>query len=555
MIEFQSKASVAKSPNEQCAVESTSLSVSQQLADQYQLYQQLPDGHVQVYKLPAGIVPVLVPTNADHLKHDKGNSHQMQFQGTSQNNTSIANNASCIQARNCALVNKLSTGNAGKNEYGDSITSTNAPMVPNFNENIHSSIYDNKLAGDQKGLFVNNSIQPSHKAEDNIHTNLSDALQPSDQGLNIENMQQLPMGDTSGSLIQQSYNVSQSHLQYMSYIPENTQQTVTTLSQQITKNITTSNTSFPLLTDKKVTNYERNNETQVLPSIGTANQSVENMPSDQQNFLAPCIESQNQLQKHDALYNSNNQGYNAIGASQFIPNKIAGPVNTLQPIIDESDSQLSHTVLHNDSNLPTQKALTNLDINASQTSVVSEKQSTDPNMLRNCAISSETVQKLASKSENSSHQQLCEACGSISVVSENAAHKSSTDLHDINAKVDQMVCGGTSTFKCNSPNLSREISQPTLIAPQNTPVHPMKSYTTQTKVIEVDSIISGTIDSTLNRSCSGVGDQNEVKADEISETNIHGLSSLSVSYDKIDVLTGTSYLASKQNKDASHFLF
>merc|ERR1711994_391322 len=90
------------------------------------------------------------------------------------------------------------------------------------------------------------------------------------------------------------------------------------------------------------------------------------------------------------------------------------------------------------------------------------------------------------RAESQAHQQLCETCGSISVVSESAGHKATSDYHDNSSIAGQSICSDPNVSKCDSPNPARAISKPALIAPQNTPVHPVKSYTTQTHIIDVD---------------------------------------------------------------------
>ena len=92
--------------------------VSQQLADQYQLYQQLPDGHVQVYKLPAGIVPILVPASADDLKQDSSSLQQLQIPLQAQITSVVPNNTSSIPAMNCTLINR---SNAAEKSEGSNV--------------------------------------------------------------------------------------------------------------------------------------------------------------------------------------------------------------------------------------------------------------------------------------------------------------------------------------------------------------------------------------------------------------------------------------------------
>ena len=496
---------------------------------------------MQVYKLPAGIVPILVPTSADHLKHEQSNTHQMQLQGNSQITNTISNKSSCIPTRTCTLVNKVSS--SCKNEYGDAIKSANTPIVSNYNEDntgkeqsmihedINLSANNNQHNVDHKGLYLPQSIQPSNKTADVIHSNSLITSQPGEQGLNMEGVQQTSASETTGSRLHHSYKASHSNTQYIStaYIPDKTHQIATTLSQQVIQNMANPSSNYSLLADKNVVHSDQTNEVQFLASIGAANQKIENMSSDQGSPFAPCNESHNQLQKPDTLHHTINQGHNNICASQFISTNMPEQLNTLQQNLDEPDSQLPHTSLRKDNNIPSHIPLTQMDINAPQTVIENEKHTVEQNILRKCVIPSETTQKLSSNSENSSHQQLCETCGSISVVGENTVQTSSTDFNDDDATVRPPMCSEIDPLKCNSPHLSREISKPALIAPQNTPVHPIKSYTTQTKVIEVDGVVSGQINVTSTRSFSGTIGQIDGKEDLVAEANIQGIGGYTVS--------------------------
>ena len=70
----------------------------------------MPDGHVQVYKLPAGIVPILVPASSDELKQDSSSLQQLQIPVQAQQLTGvIPNNPSSIPAMNCAIINRPNT--------------------------------------------------------------------------------------------------------------------------------------------------------------------------------------------------------------------------------------------------------------------------------------------------------------------------------------------------------------------------------------------------------------------------------------------------------------
>ena len=496
---------------------------------------------MQVYKLPAGIVPILVPTNADHLKHEQSNSHQMQFQGNSQVTNTISNKSSCIPTRTCTLVNKVNS--SCKNEYGDVIKSANAPIVSNYNEDntgkepsiihedINLSTNNNQHNVDQKGLYLPQSIQPSNKTAEVIHSNSLITSQPGEQGLNMEGVQQISACETTGSRLHHSYKASHANTQYIStaYIPDKTQQIATTLSQQIIQNMAIPSSNYSLHTDKHVVHSDHTNDVQFLPSIGAANHNIENMSSDQGTPFAPCNESHNQLQKPDSIHHTINQGHDNTCASQYISKNMPEQLNTLQQNMDEPDSQLPHTSLRNDNNIPPNNSLTKMDINAPQTVIENEKHTVEQNIIRKCVIPSETTQISSYNTENSSHQQLCETCGSISVVSENIVQKSSTDFNDDNAAVRPPVCSDIDPSKCNSPHLSREISKPALIAPQNTPVHPIKSYTTQTKVIEVDGVVSGQINVTSTPSFSGSKGQIDAKEDLITEANIQGIGGYTVS--------------------------
>jgi hypothetical protein len=206
-IEFQSKSSLtAATCNEPCSVESPH-SISQQVADQYQLYQQLPDGHVQVYKLPAGIVPIAVPTGSDHLKQDHSNMQQNRFQGHSHNSTTIANNSSCIPAMNCTLVNKAST--ISKNEHSDTITSfsTSIPsscnedkigkLPVNLQEESNMSATGSIQGTEHKTVIINSSSQTLPNTSDIITSKDQNKIQLEEKGLPLEFLQQTSVSEST----------------------------------------------------------------------------------------------------------------------------------------------------------------------------------------------------------------------------------------------------------------------------------------------------------------------------------------------------------------------
>ena len=146
------------SVNDTSLAEATS-AVSQQLADQYQLYQQLPDGHVQVYKLPAGIVPILVPASSDELKQDSSSLQQLQIPVQAQQLTGvIPSNPSSIPGMNCALINRANT--AEKCD-GSNVAQPIHSMLPtgsNLKEEIKTSRATECSIKECKGCVAESSI-------------------------------------------------------------------------------------------------------------------------------------------------------------------------------------------------------------------------------------------------------------------------------------------------------------------------------------------------------------------------------------------------------------
>ena len=540
-IEFQSKSSLtAASNNNPCLVESTH-TVSQQVADQYQLYQQLPDGHVQVYKLPAGIVPILVPTGSDHVKQDHSNLNQTQFQGHSQNSNNIANNSSSIPTMNCTLVNK--PNNAGQLEYSDSIISFNTSVssscnedkigkLPvNFQEEISVSANGNIQGTDNRGALINTSIQSLPRTTDINNSNDQNKAQLEEKGLKMEFLPHTSVAEST--LLEHTCDPSQSHTQYLptAYIPENSQKNVATFCHQNTPNVSHTNLNTSLLANQPVVHCERAIETQYEPSMGVSNQNLDSKQSDQGTLLSQCT---------------------SHNVSKMIPE----PTTTMQPNKDDTDFPSTLTAVQKTNTSSSHVPLTQVDMNLSQVAVVSDKLYAESNATRSCLLLSEPTQKTISIPDNPSHQQLCETCGSISVVSEDAIPKPTSDFHNDKSMSEKRICSKINPLECTASNLSRDMSKPALIAPQNTPVHPVKSYTPQTQVIELDGMMSDQISSTSKSSVSGIGDKMALKKDEIHEDIASSIGGPTVSHGMIvDVFTSITSNEPKRKNETYPYLF
>ena len=431
---------------------------------------------MQVYKLPAGIVPILVPTNADHLKQESNNSPQVQLQGHSNNSNTIANNSSSIPTM---------------------IQENNDPSNKNTIQTI-----------DPKGVIMNAMIQSVTKTSEIISSNPSIL---GEKGLKIELIQKGSASESTGSLLQHPCEASQAPTQYLpaTYIPEKSQLNLSTVPPMNPQNLVNANLNSSSNVDIPASHVARTNETQILPPVGVENRIIDNIPSNQSSML--------------------------------------------QPTTNELDSQSSFAGVYKENDFASHGPLTQVEMNASQTVKVSETHLVDKNIVQPCAVSSEHRQQIASRAESQSHQQLCETCGSISVVGESAGHKTIADYHDNNAIAGQSICNDQNVSKCDSPNPARAISKPALIAPQNTPVHPVKSYTTQTHIIDVDVNKSDQITSISSSSFISMDEKMATNKEEKHEESNSCVSGHTVSGDTIDVFTET--IPMYQNGTMIHFIF
>ena len=134
---------------------------------------------MQVYKLPAGIVPILVPANSEDVKPESNNSQQLQMPVHAQVGvgSAISNNSTAIPSMNCAPVNK---------------TTNNDEMECKSGPSQLSSVVPPGLVGDgqNRGIVFHSTDENSQNpAADGIsYTNEyqvgpSEASMPSTQGL------------------------------------------------------------------------------------------------------------------------------------------------------------------------------------------------------------------------------------------------------------------------------------------------------------------------------------------------------------------------------------
>ena len=602
MIKFQSNSPQAVAGNDTSKGQTAS-TVTQQLADQYQLYQQLPDGHVQVYKLPAGIVPILVPTSSDDLKHEQANLQPLQLPVQAQVTGMISNKSSSISNMNCALMNNIksvehsegnfvlptlqttTTSSAGGDLQKNNIVS-NQPE-----DNIHNRSTESNLVNEYK---CSSATEPSIQVL-SLGTGFSDqVVSPSvDSNLRIENQADNHTSDLAcsvqhhiiehantfnqspgscplsygGKINETSYaknilthqkmqdegnqretptrpcntdvlhNTTDSAVKQMdkplqsAYIPELPQPRTSIFLQQDSESIVQTLTQSTPTFVEHPTCYNVNTQQAACPSLSRTNQVDINHP-DLNNVVTPGVESQNQYPKQ-ITNNDIDQGLDIRNSACCLSNLAAEPQKLPQsnqfsiasseiplPVAshangnmvqgeahtfntrNESVHQSTCTEFTRENNSLGNRSIKHLDMSGKHSIYPAESSLGGSNFNPDSCLLGESKPQIVPKPENVAHQQLCETCGSISVLNEGSNKRPSEDYsktsYDNSSSMVQLpeAILTNQSFDPTKPATkaipisAQEISKPILIAPQNTPVHPVKSYTTPIRFESVEDVTS-----------------------------------------------------------------
>ena len=636
-IEFQSNSPQAVATGNDAPLTQATSAVPQKIADQYQLYQQLPDGHVQVYKLPAGIVPILVPANSEDVQPESNNLHQLQIPVHAQVGVGsvISNNTTAIPSMNCASLNKTTNDDEMECKSGPSqLSSVVPPGLVGDGQNRGIVFHANdesiqNLAADGVSCTNEYQVGPSESSVSSTQVlpqaSISGQILPTNSSsLDIKvKMENLPVNTNSQTLCNLQETCSeQAHTLHEAIVPcsssYNGQSIDVDLAESIkgqshildqtSNRLTTENSNqveLPrqnvdhLFTQSQIDRNHQQLQTCHIPDINSKNVTLPAMNHPSPLLVNPMAShSVNTMQTSSHSLTITNQNIDpkniSIGGAgideiyqhqkQLINNTQEETMNTMNPSqclpsltkdkqgitlhnqysarnpdvsshVVSSGSDCRNSVerkckIRNESgrkstvvaspeqyNVLFDSSLNPVDLNISPTTVVSETQS----MVANCApgnvVATESKQSVSLNAEMLSHQQLCETCGSISLLNESSgqnsiednirggysAHPSPLLYQDdkLPKSLPTQQRFEVATAASNTmPNTFQDIGTPSLIAPQNTPVHPVKGYRTSIPLEALsDQPISTTI-MPINRLEKGILETTENKAEQRQEGNM-----------------------------------
>ena len=595
------------------------------------MYQQLPDGHVQVYKLPAGIVPILVPANSEDVKPESNNLQQLQMPVHAQVGvgSAISNNSTAIPSMNCAPVNKTTNNDEMECKSGPSqLSSVVPPGLVGDGQNrgiVFHSTDENSQNPAADGISYTNEYQvgPSESSMPSTQVlpqaSISGHILPTNSSsldikLKIENQLVKPNSQKLCSL--QETCSDQAHTLHQALAPCSSSYNAQGPDVDLTESIkgpshildqtsirfTTANSNQNadhLFTQNQIDRKDQQLQTCHIPDINSTNVTLPAMSHPSPLLVNPIanhsvntmqisshsltITNQNIDPKNvsiggagmDEIYqhqkqlinNTQEETMSTINPSQCLPsltkdkqgvtlhNQYSVRNPDVASHVASSGSDCRNSVERNckirkesgqkstvvasleQQNVLFDNSLNPVDLNVSPATIVSETQA----MVANCApgniVATESKQSVSLNAETLSHQQLCETCGSISLLNESSgqnsiednirvgynAHPSSLPYQDDKLPKSlptQQKLEGSPATSSTTPNTFQDIRTPSLIAPQNTPVHPVKSYRNSIPLETLsDQPISTTI-KPINDMEKGMLETMENKAEQRQEGNM-----------------------------------
>ena len=538
---------------------------------------------MQVYKLPAGIVPILVPANSEDVKPESNNSQQLQMPVHAQVGvgSAISNNSTAIPSMNCAPVNKTTNNDEMECKSGPSqLSSVVPPGLVGDGQNrgiVFNSTDENNQNPAADGISYTNEYQvgPSESSMPSTQVLPQEALAPCSSSYNAqgpdvdltESIKGPPhiLDQTSIRLTTANPNQNADHLFTQNQIDRNDQQLQTCHIPDInSKNVTLPAMSHPSpLLVNPIASHSVNTMQISSHSLTITNQNI-----DPKNVsiggagMDEIYQHQKQL-----INNTQEETMSTINPSQCLPsltkdkqgvtlhNQYSVRNPDVASHVSSSGSDCRNSVERNckirkesgqkstvvasleQQNVLFDNSLNPVDLNVSPATIVSETQA----MVANCApgniVATESKQSASLNAETLSHQQLCETCGSISLLNESSgqnsiednirvgynAHPSSLPYQDDKSPKSlptQQKFEVSPATSSTIPNSFQDIRTPSLIAPQNTPVHPVKSYRNSIPLETLsDQPISTTI-KPINDMEKGMLETMENKAEQRQEGNM-----------------------------------
>ena len=538
---------------------------------------------MQVYKLPAGIVPILVPANSEDVKPESNNLQQLQMPVHAQVGvgSAISNNSTAIPSMNCAPVNKTTNNDEMECKSGPSqLSSVVPPGLVGDGQNrgiVFNSTDENNQNPASDGISYTNEYQvgPSESSMPSTQVLPQEALAPCSSSYNaqgpdvdltesIKGPSQI-LDQTSIRFTTANSNQNADHLFTQNQIDRKDQQLQTCHIPDINStNVTLPAMSHPSpLLVNPIANHSVNTMQISSHSLTITNQNI-----DPKNVsiggagMDEIYQHQKQL-----INNTQEETMSTINPSQCLPsltkdkqgvtlhNQYSVRNPDVASHVASSDSDCRNSVERNckirkesgqkstvvasleQQNVLFDNSLNPVDLNVSPATIVSETQA----MVANCApgniVATESKQSVSLNAETLSHQQLCETCGSISLLNESSgqnsiednirvgynAHPSSLPYQDDKLPKSlptQQKLEGSPATSSTTPNTFQDIRTPSLIAPQNTPVHPVKSYRNSIPLETLsDQPISTTI-RPINDMEKGMLETMENKAEQRQEGNM-----------------------------------
>ena len=538
---------------------------------------------MQVYKLPAGIVPILVPANSEDVKPESNNLQQLQMPVHAQVGvgSAISNNSTAIPSMNCAPVNKTTNNDEMECKSGPSqLSSVVPPGLVGDGQNrgiVFHSTDENSQTPAADGISYTNEYQvgPSESSMPSTQVLPQEALAPCSSSYNAQgpdvNLTESIKGpshildQTSIRFTTANSNQNADHLFTQNQIDRKDQQLQTCHIPDINStNVTLPAMSHPSpLLVNPIASHSVNTMQISSHSLTITNQNI-----DPKNVsiggagMDEIYQHQKQL-----INNTQEETMSTINPSQCLPsltkdkqgvtlhNQYSVRNPDVASHVSSSGSDCRNSVERNckirkesgqkstvvasleQQNVLFDNSLNPVDLNVSPATIVSETQA----MVANCApgniVATESKQSVSLNAETLSHQQLCETCGSISLLNESSgqnsiednirvgynAHPSSLPYQDDKSPKSlptQQKFEVSPATSSTIPNSFQDIRTPSLIAPQNTPVHPVKSYRNSIPLETLsDQPISTTI-KPINDMEKGMLETMENKAEQRQEGNM-----------------------------------
>ena len=607
---------------------------------------------MQVYKLPAGIVPILVPANSDELKQDSSSLQQLLSTNVQAQQLSgvIPNNPSSIPAMNCALINRSNTpekcdGSNLAQPLNSTIQTGNNPKEESkSNRATECSIKDCKECAAESSIhglpasstmsgFVNQTS--THRVDSQIENPPQTSVPELTSELSLHSCEQVNAFSQQMPSCSSAYDrKTSSETCYIRQVQsqhqmqeEGSQRMTTTLSNQndlLRKNVDPAAKQaavqeqllqpsyIPESPQQNAQIYLQQNPEMIgqpsvippsplhcvqqqQPTSYSSHPTPMSIESHNIDTKSPEIASIQQMVDYQQQQYTSTPQITAHHREQLASNTLTHCVSTdAQNITQPSSHSLSNidtsahvftssgnAMIYKDSGLQPMAVVTRekhlssnhpvnqADLSVAQGSFAPEAQPLSTPTPPNTHVVSETAQQAVARLEALAHHQLCETCGSISVVPDGSSHRPLEDYQkgsydsvssQVHNQEQSKSCQKSRdvaklTVDTQKPIPAQEVSKPILIAPQNTPshIHNVKSFTTMSEAEVLEDIRSDKNVQLAKDVESGNVEILAPNQEEIQDASVVTSDSRTVSQNVIvDTVAGNTSLPSTKRTNETH---